>query len=214
LVDGAHTAGQLDLSVIPSLGCDYYTSNLHKWCFAPNSVAFLWMSPSAPSRSALHHPITSHSFGRGINAECAMLGTRDYSAMLSVPFAIDFLDSIGGLATLALRNEQLLQEALTVLSEGWGTSMYVQPHCIRSPSMAMIGCPAVLGDSASDGENLRLNLRSRGIVIQKLFPVPNDRMYMRLSVAIYNTIEEFILLRDAVLSIIEEISSTSIRNGN
>merc|ERR1711933_51059 len=34
LVDGAHAPGVLDID-IENLGCEFYTGNLHKWCYAP-----------------------------------------------------------------------------------------------------------------------------------------------------------------------------------
>lgn len=108
LIDGAHSPGQINMNCIPSLDCDYYVANLHKWCFAPTSVAFLWISPNAPSRLHLHHPIVSHSYNQGLQAECCMLATRDYSSLLSVPFALDFLDSLGGIENVAERNSILL----------------------------------------------------------------------------------------------------------
>ena len=67
VVDGAHAPGNIDLSIVPTtLGADYYVGNVHKWCFAPQSAAMLWVSPSAPSRAQLHHPVVSHRFGEGI----------------------------------------------------------------------------------------------------------------------------------------------------
>ena len=49
------------------------------------------------------------------------------------------------------------------------------------------------------GEELRLRLREMNIVIQKCVPVPGDRLYLRISCAVYNHFAEYELLRDAVL---------------
>ena len=164
----------------------------------------MWVSPSAPSRKLLHHAIVSHSFDQGIVAECAMLGTKDYSAMLAIPAAMKFIDDLGGLESISLRNKSLCSEAVQLLSTGWGTEAFVQPEKLRSPSMAMVGLPAALGDTWTDSEKIRLLLlssRDKSIVVQKLFPVNGDRLYFRVSAAIYNCIEDFEILRDAVLEI-------------
>lgn len=44
-MDGSHAVGALPLD-IPSLGCDYYTSNLHKWLCTPKGSALLWVHPA------------------------------------------------------------------------------------------------------------------------------------------------------------------------
>jgi len=203
VVDGAHAPGQLSLEVVPTLGADYYMANLHKWCFAPTAAAFLWVSPTAPLRSSLHHPIVSHNYGMGLFAECAMLGTKDYSAMLAVPAAVEFLESMGGVEVVARRNHELCVEAMRMLGEAWGTADYILPENLCG-SMGMVGCPSVLGDTWEDSEKVRVGLREKGIVVQKLYPVRGDRLYLRLSAAVYNTIEEFHTLRDAILDLVAE----------
>ena len=199
---------------------DYYVGNIHKWCLAPVAAAFLWVNPLSPSKVKLHHPIISHLHGGGLSRECSMLGTRDYSSILTVPAALDFIDAkLGGLDALREHNKNLCYEAAVMLSTAWGTLDYISPRGLCAGT-AMIGCPANLGDTWDDGEKLRLALRawkplnsssvellphpeniSGGIVIQKLTPVPGDRLYMRLSAAVYNYIEEYYVLRDAVIDI-------------
>lgn len=139
---------------------DYYLSNLHKWCMSPMAAAFLWVSPTAPSRASLHHPIISHCCGEGFKSECAMLGSRDYSSMLAIPAALDFIDlHLGGIDAMCKRNASLCYDAALMLSAAWGTQ-----HCMAPASLctgcAMIGCPQLLGDTFEDGERLRLLLRS------------------------------------------------------
>ncbi len=93
LIDGAHAPGQIPLD-LDSLGADFYTGALHKWLCTPKGVAFLYARPAAqelleplvvswgweadepgPSRFVDHHQ---------------WQGTRDISAFLSVPAAIQF----------------------------------------------------------------------------------------------------------------------------
>ena len=226
---------------------DYYCSNLHKWCFAPVAVAFLWVSPYAPSRAQLHHPIISHRFnekcissssslstlgddepvttsnyfesGDDINnieikdivhdlpifAECSMTGTNDYSASLVIPECFKFIEYLGGLQVIRQRNKTLCTEVVELLSTAWGTTEYVQHESLRTCSMCMIGCPNILGSTAKDADTVRMKLREEyNIVIQKFFPVQNDRLYLRLSVAVYNYLNEFNCLKDAILDIVSK----------
>ena len=51
LVDGAHSPGQVkvDLHKIEQAGVDFFSANLHKWCFTPKSCAVLWVAPKYQS---------------------------------------------------------------------------------------------------------------------------------------------------------------------
>lgn len=161
-MDAAHSPGLVNVEeTLRGDGVpDYYLGNLHKWCMAPVAAAFLWVSPSAPSRSMLHHPIMSHYCGEGFAKECAMLGTKDYSAMLAVPAALDFIEHrLGGLSALQKYTSALCYEAAVLVSEAWGTMQCIAPRGLCTGT-AMVGCPASLGDTFEDGEKLRLALRA------------------------------------------------------
>jgi isopenicillin-N epimerase len=117
LIDGAHAPGMLALDV-KAVGADWYTGNCHKWLMAPKGSAFLW---AAPERQAETRPLViSHGFGQGFTAEFDWVGTRDPSAWLSVPAAIDFHQRLGG-ARLRERNTVLAREQATLLAKTWRT---------------------------------------------------------------------------------------------
>ncbi|MGH3134611.1 MAG: aminotransferase class V-fold PLP-dependent enzyme [Gaiellaceae bacterium] len=88
IVDGAHAPGHIPLD-LESLGADIYAGNCHKWLCAPKGAGFLWARPE-------HHgwiaPLVV-SWGYREEADFAerhgWAGTRDPSAYLAVPKAID-----------------------------------------------------------------------------------------------------------------------------
>lgn len=92
LVDGAHCPGSIELAV-DSIGADAYTANLHKWVCAPKGCAFL--AVDAAYASSVHPLATSHFLGEGFTREFDWQGTRDFSAWLCAPAAIDFFERFG-----------------------------------------------------------------------------------------------------------------------
>ena len=93
VVDGAHVPGQLDLD-LEALGADFYSGNCHKWLLAPKGAGFLHARPEMQplleplivswgweSRDPGPSPFIDHF---------EWTGTRDPSAWLSVPAAIEF----------------------------------------------------------------------------------------------------------------------------
>jgi isopenicillin-N epimerase len=117
LIDGAHAPAMLSLDV-PTIGADWYTGNCHKWLMAPKGSGFLWV---AAERQANIHPLViSHGYGQGFTAEFDWVGTRDPSAWLSVPAAIDFHERLGG-AKLRERNAALAREQASLLAHAWKT---------------------------------------------------------------------------------------------
>jgi isopenicillin-N epimerase len=112
LVDGAHGPGQVDID-LPALEADWYVGNCHKWLCAPKGAAFIW---AAPNRQNELHPVTiSHGFGTGFLEEFDWTGTRDFSAFLAVPAALDFHQRLGG-PLLRERNKLLAAEAAALIA--------------------------------------------------------------------------------------------------
>ena len=92
LVDGAHVLGQKTLD-IRALGAEWYVSNAHKWLYAPKGAAILYAAERvARSTRPL---LTSHFVGLGFPRAFDYIGTRDYSAWLTLPAALAFFRELG-----------------------------------------------------------------------------------------------------------------------
>jgi isopenicillin-N epimerase len=96
-IDGPHAVAQTPLA-IDALGCDFYTASCHKWLSGPVGSGFLYVAPRW--QSCVRPPVLS--WGRipptRINTwsdEFVWSGTRNPSAFLAVPAAIDFMAARG-----------------------------------------------------------------------------------------------------------------------
>jgi isopenicillin-N epimerase len=88
IVDGAHAPGQVPVD-LEDLGADVYAGNCHKWLCAPKGAGFLWARPEHQRWIA---PLVI-SWGYGAERTFAdrhgWQGTRDPTASLSIPAAIE-----------------------------------------------------------------------------------------------------------------------------
>ena len=94
IIDGAHVPGHIDLN-LTALDPDFYTGTLHKWMLAPKGCSFLYV------KKELQDSIDPLVVGWGYQSESPsnsrfldyheFQGTRDISAFLTAPTAIEFL---------------------------------------------------------------------------------------------------------------------------
>jgi isopenicillin-N epimerase len=102
LIDGAHAPGQLPLDM-EAIGADFYTGNCHKWMLAPKGSAFLYARPEV--QHLLRPLVVSQPYepekvangqvtvtGHPMLDYYTWTGTRDPSAWLTIPAAIDFME--------------------------------------------------------------------------------------------------------------------------
>jgi isopenicillin-N epimerase len=102
LIDGAHAPGQVELD-LASLDADFYAANLHKWVCAPKGAAFLHAQPTQHERlratvtswgdadgTGGHHGFDAYLGRSTLERRLQWQGTRDPSAFLAVPAALDF----------------------------------------------------------------------------------------------------------------------------
>jgi isopenicillin-N epimerase len=89
IIDGAHVPGHLPLD-LTALDADVYAGNFHKWLCAPRGSAFLHVRRE--HQDAFDPLVVSHGWGPASTYQQrhTWQGTRDLTAFLSVPAAIDF----------------------------------------------------------------------------------------------------------------------------
>jgi isopenicillin-N epimerase len=184
LVDGAHAPGMLALD-IPAIGADWYVGNCHKWLMAPKGSGFLWTSPA---RQAETHPLViSHGYGQGFTAQFDWTGTRDPSAWLAVPAAIDFHMRLGG-PSLRARNTALARDAANLLVQRW-RSERAAPDPLTG-SMAAVRLPACGAATPRRALELRRLLFDRHRIEVAINPF-GGALWVRISAQAYNELTDY-----------------------
>jgi isopenicillin-N epimerase len=196
LVDGAHGPGQVPLD-LAALDADYYVGNCHKWLMAPKGAAFLW---ARRDRQEGLHPVTiSHGYGGGFLAEFDWTGTRDPSAFLAVPAAIDFHAKLGGAALMA-RNRALADTATRLLSRRLNAPRGAGPDFMAA--MGLIRVPFSGPFNRERGRALHLQLLERGT--DAPVHANGEAFWLRISAAAYNEIEDYERLAEIVAAVTRE----------
>jgi isopenicillin-N epimerase len=197
LVDGAHAPAQVSLDM-RALGADWYAGNCHKWLCAPKGSAFLY---AAPDRQRDLHPVTiSHGLGKGFLEEFDWTGTRDPSAWLATDVAIDFHNRLGGEAMMA-RNIALAAEAAALLARRLNTD--VGAAGALAGSMGVVRLP-LAGDATADrSADIRVRLLAAGTDAPT--HVQAGAIWLRISAAAYNDIEDYERLGDIVARVLREV---------
>jgi isopenicillin-N epimerase len=189
LIDGAHAPGHIPLS-IDTIGADFYVGNCHKWLCAPKGSGFL--HAARHQQAQLHASTISWGYAEdagghsGFDAYLGTTaferrmqwqGTRDLSAWLAVPAAINFLAKHGWNA-VRQRCHAMAIEALAEVTRYHGLT----PIAHDSDWSQMVAIPV----PSHDPEQLRQYLFDRCRIE---IPVTSHAgaVFVRLSVQGYNT---------------------------
>jgi selenocysteine lyase/cysteine desulfurase len=210
-VDGAHTPGQLQLD-LDHLGADFYAGNLHKWAFAVRGCAVLWIHPD------YHHHVfpvvTSRYDTTDMGTNYSYQGTNDNTQYFSAADAIEFYQNIGGFAKISKYNTELITKAADMLVARWKTGHYPLAEQLKAPYMRMVRLPHLkkfpLPEkkfAVNDMNNLMDELWTR-FHIQAVCLEVDSLPWVRLSTMVYNCMEDYQRLADAVSMLqAEEFSS-------
>lgn len=202
IVDGAHAPGQIDLN-LDELGADFYSGNLHKWLCAPKGAAFLYARPEV--QHLIEPLVVSWGWDSG-KAEPSPLvdyvewaGTRDISAFLSVPDAIQFQKEHNWEAVRGWCHD-LACEALHRITclTGLAPLSYVSPQWFSQ--MVSIPLPAEC-DAAQVKECLYRQYHIEIPIIEW-----NGMKMARCSIQAYNSMEDVLALEDALRKILATLN--------
>jgi isopenicillin-N epimerase len=191
-VDGPHAPLHVDLD-LSSLACDYYTASCHKWLCAPFGSGFLYVNQTC--QNAIQPPTLS--WGRLLPAlpgswdeQFIWSGTRDPSAYLSVPAAIDFFAELG-IERVRARIYDLATYARQRLLDALGTTPLAPPTASWYGAMAHVPLPP----DAAPSLQQRLWDQDR---IEVPIVAWHDQHYVRVSCHLYNTRHHIDRLIDAL----------------
>jgi len=113
-VDGAHAPGQLPLN-LQTLQADIYTGACHKWMMTPKGSSFLYVKNEHqhlfdPLIVSWGYQSTAPSQSQFLDYH-QMQGTRDFSAFLCIPNAIEFMQQNNWSAVSKTCKEMVQQNA-------------------------------------------------------------------------------------------------------
>jgi len=95
---------------------------LHKWFYAPKSVAFLHVSQKF--KDFIHHPIVGTHYEKGFEEEFFWPGARNFSSKLAVKASIEFRECLGDEKIMNYMHE-LAWNGANEVAKIWKTYVYI-----------------------------------------------------------------------------------------
>jgi isopenicillin-N epimerase len=195
-VDGPHALAQVPVD-LEAIGCDFYTASCHKWLSAPFGSGLLYVAPAwqpfvrplSWSWGVLPPDVPSRWW-----QEFVWMGTRDPSAFLSVPTAIDWLQQIG-FEAFRKRTHCLAQHIRNALIQRFGGAPLMPDDPVWYGSMAHVPLPP----SAPSALQQRL---WHDYHIEVPVVEWNGDRYLRISCHLYNTLSDLERLEKALIEVV------------
>lgn len=192
-VDGAHAPGQVEVN-LSVLQADIYTGACHKWMLAPKGSSFLYVNKQLqhlfdPLLVSWGYESVKPSHSQFLDYH-QMQGTRDYSAFLSTPAAIQFMQE---------NNWDAVNKECRMITqknaERFCTLLNAEPLCpVSDDFIAQIYSIPI---KTKEPEKLKDVLYEK-YKIQIPVMVHEDKIYLRYSIQAFNSNEDLDKLFDAL----------------
>jgi isopenicillin-N epimerase len=199
VIDGAHAPGQIPVD-LSEISADFYTAACHKWMCAPKGSAFLyarrevqkWLEPLVISWGYQSETPSGSQF---IDYH-EWQGTRDISAFLSVPAAIEYQGK-NDWGQVQAHCHELVLEARNRIHQLTGLTRICPDGPQWLGQMAAIPLPEL------DVSRLKERLYQEYRVEVPVFRWGGSP-YLRISVQAYNTIQDLLALEDALTELLPQ----------
>tara|TARA_B100001175_G_scaffold111531_1_gene94613 strand:+ start:455 stop:1582 length:1128 start_codon:yes stop_codon:yes gene_type:complete len=194
IIDGAHAPAHIPLN-IHKINCDFYTGALHKWLCGPKGASFLyvkkkhqhWVKPLIYSWGKEGDDPGPSEFLQDFQWQ----GTRDMAAFLSIPSAIEFYYSY------LEKNLKLCRENIKYAFKNLGLTLKTEPISNGGDWIGQMVSHPLPESTPLDLKEILYHHYKIEIPIFKW----GDRMFIRVSMQIYNEKKEVDLLLSALRSI-------------
>ncbi|CCW62446.1 unnamed protein product [Phytomonas sp. EM1] len=199
IVDGAHAPLQVDLnfhSLPRESQPSVFTANLHKWFSSPKSVGFMWVREEDICK--IQSVVRSHGATSGFHSKFMWIGTSDFGASLCIPALVDFWKS-QDCNRIRQCCTNLLVSAVDMLTRSFGTRKVAR----RSSFMSLIELPEALQSELATARYIQ-DLLHDFYKIEVPVKCVEGRLYVRISAFVYNTPEEYVYLRESILSLSDQ----------
>ena len=196
IVDGAHAPAHIPLD-LSKIQADFYTGACHKWMMAPKGCSFLYATKTVqpicdPMIVSWGYQAAKPSHSNFLDYH-QMIGTRDFSAFLTVATCIEFMEQHNWTAVGRRCHQMVLDNAPRFYA--LLKSMPISPL-----NSEWIGQMISIPIQTSDPEKLQ-----RTLFVDYKIEVPIMRqgkdVYLRYSINAFNTIEDLDALYDALVDL-------------
>jgi selenocysteine lyase/cysteine desulfurase len=220
VIDGAHAPGHIPINV-QEIGADFYTGNLHKWMYTPKGTAFLWVHKHMHTPTFPEPTMISSSGLNDYVGKFSYTGTRDYTALATIPEGFKFRELLGGDNAIFDYCHDLVLKAAHYLAEAWRTYLLVND--------SMVGCMVNVVLPTDDAKvvnyvtttldkrydifmvTMELNASNPFTFTRDETAEPNRErvFYTRLSAQVYNEFSDYEQLGSLVPMLIQEYLNSS-----
>lgn len=204
LLDAAHGPGIVPID-LGRLEPAYCVGNFHKWTCSPKGSAFLHIRKD---RKDLIHPLNiSHGFSfegtaqEKFEFEFAWPGTQDPTPWLCIPKAMSFMEELvdGGWPEIMRRNRDLALQGRNLICDALGTTPPVPDTMVSALASVEVPTDEEVGPMSLEGDPFHNYLLDEYSIQVPVMPWRHhDTKYIRISAQLYNHIDEYRYLADAL----------------